>query len=287
MTNEPTGAIMQNLSNMFSLGKGGRANVITQGGRTDDNAGAQMGLRRNSGGSMSNDWDNASTPYRDDHLAPSMSARLGGTGDQIPGDQGAYTNVFALKGGGGQQTTDTPHKISATVPPRDITHWEATEGGDDEHVPNAVQEGLRAAHRGTPYSGMVTAIRKGGHGTPATMTQELAWQRSMGGETIKINQWKKVTGSLQEFKAYLFIKQGSCYVTVLHSPMKFAAISAATQHLQERIIGFVGGRTVTRESTPILLPQLKTWQWVKEMVFFDREAMVKHFEEDIARAGTI
>ena len=92
---------MDNLANMFSLGRGGRANVITQGGRTDDNTGAQMGLRRNSGGSISNEWDDASAPYRDDHSAPSVSARLGGTGDQTPGEIGAYANVFAIEGGGG------------------------------------------------------------------------------------------------------------------------------------------------------------------------------------------
>ena len=92
---------MDTLANMFSLGRGGRANVITQGGRTDDNTGAQMGLRRNSGGSISNEWDDASAPYRDDHSAPSVSARLGGTGDQTPGEIGAYAYVFALEGGGG------------------------------------------------------------------------------------------------------------------------------------------------------------------------------------------
>jgi hypothetical protein len=91
---------MENLSNMFSLGRGGRANVITQGGRTDDNTGAQMGLHRNLGGSMSNDWDDASTPFRDDYSAPSMSARIGGMGEKTPGEIGAYANVFALKGGG-------------------------------------------------------------------------------------------------------------------------------------------------------------------------------------------
>jgi hypothetical protein len=134
---------------------------------------------------------------------------------------------------------------------------------------------------------MAAAIRKGGHGTPATMTQELAWQRSVGGETNKISQWKEVIGSLQEFKAYIFVKQGSCYVTVLHSPMKFAVISAVTQHLQGRIIGFVGDRTITRKPTPILLPQQKTWQLVKETVFSNGEAMIKHFEDDLARAGTL
>ena len=176
---------MDNLANMFSLGRGGRANVITQGGRTDDNTGAQMGLRRNWGGSISNEWDDASAPYRDDHSAPSVSARLGGTGDQTPGEIGAYANVFAIEGGGAAQTHDTPREIAAAVPPRDVMQWGTTERRDDENVADIVQGGVRAAHRGTPYSGIATAIQKGGHGTPATMIQELAWQRSVGGKQIK------------------------------------------------------------------------------------------------------
>ena len=108
-----------------------------------------------------------------------------------------------------------------------------------------------------------------------------------GGGMTKINQWKEVMGSIQDFKAYIFIKQGSCFAMVVHSPMKFAAISAATLHLQGQIIGFVGDRTTTCEPTPILLPQLKTWRWVKEMVFTDGPAMIKHFKEDPARTGTL
>ncbi len=93
-------------------------------------------------------------------------------------------------------------------------------------------------------------------------------------------------GSIQDFKAYLFVKQGSGFITVMHSPLKFAAISAATQHLQGRIIGFVGDRTATREPTPILLPQL-AWQWVKELVFTDGNALIKHYEDDASRIGTL
>ena len=69
--------------------------------------------------------------------------------------------------------------------------------------------------------------------------------------------------------------------------MKFAAISAVTGHLQGRIIGFVGDRTTTREHTPILLPQRKTWEWVKETISSDGPAMFKFYDDDPARAGTL
>ena len=117
--------------------------------------------------------------------------------------------------------------------------------------------------------------------------QDLLWQRSVGEERAKITQWKEIMGNLQDFKAYLFVKQESSFATVMHLPMKFAAISAATSHLQGRIIGFVGDRTPTREPTPILLSQRKTWEWVKETVSSDGPAMFKLYDKDPSRAALL
>ena len=134
---------------------------------------------------------------------------------------------------------------------------------------------------------MAAATKKGGLGTQANIIQDLLWQRSVGGDTAKIAQWKEIMGNLQDFKAYLFVKQGSSFTTVMHSPMKFAAISAASGYLQGRIIGFVGDRTPTREPTPILLPQRKTWEWVKETASSDGPAMFKFYDDDPSRASTL
>ncbi len=41
--------------------------------------------------------------------------------------------------------------------------------------------------------------------------------------------------------------------------MKLVAISEATQHLQGRFVGFVGDNMATKDPTPIVLPQEKTW----------------------------
>ena len=139
----------------------------------------------------------------------------------------------------------------------------------------------------TTYSGMATAIQKGGLGNQANVIQDLLWQRSVGGDTAKITQWRDVMGNLQDFKAYLFVKQGSAFATVMHLPMKFAAISTATGHLQGRIIAFVGDRTPTREPTPILLPQCKTWEWVKETVSSDGPAMFKFYDKDPSHVGML
>jgi len=162
----------------------------------------------------------------------------------------------------------------------------ADEGGKEtqNEPPNT---SVTTPNKATSYSGMAAATRKDGLGTPATIIQELIWQRSVGGDLTKINQWKEVMGSLQEFKAYMFVKQGNCFATVMHSPIKFAAISAATGHLQGRIIGFIGDRTSTREPTPILLPQRKTWERVKETVNTDGPALLKHYANDPARIGTL
>ena len=94
-------------------------------------------------------------------------------------------------------------------------------------------------------------------------------------------------GSLQEFKGYMFVKQCSCFAMVVHLPMKLTVISAATGHLQGRIIGFVGDRTSTREPTPILLTQRKTWEWVKETVNTDGPALIKHYVDHTSRVRTL
>jgi hypothetical protein len=262
---------------MFSLGGGGRANNTTQGGRANGNIGATMGQRRNLGGSMSNDWDDASAPLRDDVSAPNVGVWFGVlTGEHAIGDPATANNVFTLVGGGGANNTVT------LTPPTEIIKW------TKEETQNATPQSNRpATQTETPYSGMTAAICRGGLGTVASITQDLDWQQSVVGDTGKISQWKDVMGGLQHFKAYMFIKQGSCFATVVHSPMKFPAINSATAHLQGRVIGFVGDRTATREPTPILLPTNKTWQWVKETVFTDSTALIKHLDENQARVGTL
>ena len=80
----------------------------------------------------------------------------------------------------------------------------------------------------------------------------------------KTTQFQDVAGALQEFKTYLFMKPGSAFCTIVHLPMKFMAITEATKHLQGRLIGFIGDRTVSREPTPVLFPSKKTWERVTE-----------------------
>ncbi len=82
------------------------------------------------------------------------------------------------------------------------------------------------------YSGMATAIAKWGTGDKISQTTELRWQRGVGGDRTKADQFCEVVGALQDFKTYLFIKLGSAFCTVIHSPLKFVAIIEATQQLQ-------------------------------------------------------
>ena len=81
---------MENIRNMFSLGGGGRANDITQGGRTDGIPGTTTRQCPSSVGSE-DQWDDTGVPFRDDTSAPSVSAR---------GGLAVNDKVFALGGGG-------------------------------------------------------------------------------------------------------------------------------------------------------------------------------------------
>ena len=279
---------MENFNSLFSLGRGGRANETTQGGRNDGNEqggrvdgnmGTTGGQRRTSVGFA--DWDDTSVPlHGDDPSAPDVDSRFGRGGEQTG------TNVFALGGEGGRREDDT----GAAAPPREITQlsqWTTPNERNDEMGEEHPLAGANVGRKPAPYSGLATAIEKGGVGTPATIPQELNWQRLVDGDNAKINQWRDIMGSIQDFKAYLFVKPGSCFATVVHSPMKFAAISPSTSHLQGRVIGFVGDRTATREPSPILFPTIKTWQWVKEKVHTDGPALIKYYDDDPSRIGSL
>jgi hypothetical protein len=215
--------MMESIRGMFALGGGGRANNRAQRGRTDGNMGATRQQCRSATHFNAVSWDDASAPLGDDPTAPNVDARFGVTGECAPRDTTANNNIFDVGGGGVRHNGDTPRATSA--PHREITQWASQEeGGEDP------QE-IVTAPKATTYSGIDEAIAKCGLGTNATIINNLTWQRSVGGDTTKINQWKEVMGSLQEFKSYIFVKRGSCFATVMHLPMKFTAISAATHHL--------------------------------------------------------
>jgi hypothetical protein len=99
----------------------------------------------------------------------------------------------------------------------------------------------------TPYSGFDEALKRWGPSGDINATRDLRWQRDVNGDTQKIKQFQEVVGGLQEFWTYLLMKPSSAFVTVLHSPMKFVAISEATQHLQGRYVG--EGPNTSRPST--------------------------------------
>jgi hypothetical protein len=135
-------------------------------------------------------------------------------------------NPFTFGGGGMLQAPP------AGVPPQ----W----GELKEAIPAHPQIGIQrtVAHRPpqpqaaqaaptVQYSGMAAAIKKCGIGHTVTQSVELRWQQGVAGKKTKIAQFQDVTGALQKFKTYLFTKPGSTFCTVVHSPMKFMAITKA------------------------------------------------------------
>jgi hypothetical protein len=74
---------------------------------------------------------------------------------------------------------------------------------------------------------------------------------------------------------------------VLHLPMKFVAISEATQHLQGRFVGFVGDRMATKDPPPIVLPQQKTWKWELKTKSSDGMALEAYYTADPTRQGRL
>jgi hypothetical protein len=139
----------------------------------------------------------------------------------------------------------------------------------------------------THYSGMAATITKWGTGDNGTQSVELRWQQGVAGDKTKITQFQEVAGALQEFKTYLFMKPGSAFCTIVHSPMKFMAITEATKHLQGRLIGFIGDRTVSCEPTPVLFLSKKTWEWVTETISTEGPDLLDHYAMDASRRGSL
>ena len=132
--------------------------------------------------------------------------------------------------------------------------------------PTQAQEGLQPTNGGQavgamaqamPYSGFVVALKQWGEGKEGFIMHELKWQGGITSDTQKIKQVQDVVGGLQDFQTYLFIKPGSAFVTILHYPMKFVAISKATQNLQGCFVSFVGDRMLTNDLTLLILTQKK------------------------------
>ncbi len=63
--------------------------------------------------SFESEWDNVSVPFRDDPLAPSVSARFG---EYIRGDGEANDNIFNLHRGGGVGTLKDGYVRNVPLP---------------------------------------------------------------------------------------------------------------------------------------------------------------------------
>ncbi len=243
---------MDQISNMFDLGGGRRG---TRGGRKLLPA-LQPARQR-----QSNDED-----LFDNYSIISSQAR------SLGGGPPARNIEFAL----GRNTEQPPPSVT-----QQETHISTARYNKNDSIPvggnpAAIPPGGPGAHPNTansmaqtqgggaamatvtasmPYSGLDEAIKKWGLGTESSILQDLNWQKELAGDVQKISQFKEVVGGLQDFRTYLFMKPGSAFVTVLQSPMKFVAISEATQHLQGRFVGFVGDHLSTKDPISIVLPQ--------------------------------
>jgi hypothetical protein len=269
---------------MFDLGGGRRG---TRGGRELPPA-LQPACQR-----QSNDKD-----LLDNYSMISSQARLLGEGPP------ARNIEFAL----GRNTEQPPPSMTQQETHSATARYDENDGVPVGGNPAAIPPGVPGAHPNTanpmaqtrgggaatatvtasmPYSGFDEAIKKWGLGTESSILRDLKWQKEVAGDAQKISQFKEVIGGLQDFRIYLFMKPGSAFVTVLHSPMKFIAISEAMQHLQGRFVGFVGDRSSMKDPISTVLPQQKTWSWETKTVSSDAMALATHYDGDPIHRGKL
>ena len=187
-----------------------------------------------------------------DRSAPNISGWFGRQGGGVQFElQGADTCFTLGDPGTGQNRSPQPWGDAMDQRPMD------NEGEGTTPAPRG--QAMQATTRvpTLPYSGMSAALQKWGTGDKGSQGRELAWQRGVEGDKTKITQFQKMIGPLQEFKTHLFMKKGSAFCTIIHSPTKFMALNKATQHLQGCFTGLIGDCTLTRNPTPILLPTQK------------------------------
>ena len=129
-------------------------------------------------------------------------------------------------------------------------------------------------------------MKRWGSSGDTTTVQDLKWHWDVNGNMQKIKQFQEeVVGGLQDFRTCLLNKPGSAFLTVIHLPMKFLAISEATQHLQRRYLGFVGDHTATKDLTPVVLPSQSTWKWETKAMSLDAVALQAHYTANPTRRG--
>jgi hypothetical protein len=75
------------------------------------------------------------------------------------------------------------------------------------------------------------------------------------------------------------MQEGSAMVTVLHSPEKYFAITAATLWYQGRFIGFVGNRLPMREPGPVLIQATKGLEWVMKPIRSDGDVLMQAYTQ--------
>jgi hypothetical protein len=76
-----------------------------------------------------------------------------------------------------------------------------------------------------PYLVFLAALTHWGTSSDAATQRKVQWRKDVAGDAQKKKQLQEVTGTLQDFKMYCFVKPGSAFVMVIHSLMKFVAIS--------------------------------------------------------------
>ncbi len=124
--------------------------------------------------------------------------------------QGADTRFTLGDPGTGQNAP-----VEVTQPWGDAMDQRPMNNEGGETTPSLPGQAMQATTRvpTPPYSGMSVAIQMWSTGDIVSQGQELAWQKGVEGDKTKITQFQEMVGALQEFKMYLFMKNGKC---ILH-----------------------------------------------------------------------
>ncbi len=168
------------------------------------------------------------------------------------------------------------------------------EGGAQINVqPPASQGGARTGRAHTPagsgpintppqeYSGIASTLE---HLAPllsdADTARNLRWQREVDGDKTKVAIWKLEATGASGVQFYAYMQPGEAFLVIGHSLSTIYSTITDIASYHGKMVLFIGDRTSTRECTPVVLPSLSAFAWVKCKICEDKSKLAEWYYAD-------
>jgi hypothetical protein len=129
------------------------------------------------------------------------------------------------------------------------------------------------------FAGIGHAFKRLGHTiyNSRTLKAALSLQWEIKGNAARQATFKDFTVNYCQFWLYIAMIGDQKTITMIHTLGMFYSLKQATNAYQGKVLAFIGDRQVTKEPTPICLPQTKARQWFAGKASKDAQSFKAHF----------